>query len=181
MAQAVIRAKTDLDASGFQRGINSMQAGAMKLKGFVAGAFSVGAIAALGKATISAGGDIADMADNIGVTTDELQALQFGFRNAGAEAGALEQILFKIKQQSADAALEGEASSAAKAFKALGIELDEVSNLTQAEKLEKIARAFVRAERARRFIATFWTCLESRETKRRTHCERLGAKASADF
>lgn len=181
MAQAVIRARTDLDASGFQKGISAMQAGAMKLKGFVAGAFSVGAIAALAKGTISAGGDIADMADNLRVTTDELQALEFGFRNAGAEAGQVVSLLERIKSTSATAAMEGDASSAAKAYAALGISLEEISDLTSAEKLERIAKAYNDSGKSAAVYASVLDILGKQGNKTENALVALGEQGVGGF
>lgn len=181
MAQAVIRAKTDLDASGFQKGISAMQSSAAKLKGFVAGAFSVGAVAALAKSTISAGGDIADMADNLRVTTDELQALEFGFRNAGAEAGQVVALLEKLKTVSAQAALEGESSEAAKNFEALGISLEEVSDLTNAEKLERIAKAYNASGKSAAVYASVLGLLGKQGNKTESALVALGEQGVSGF
>lgn len=144
MAQAVIRARTDLDASGFNKGIQSMQASAMKLKGFVAGAFSVGAIAALAKSTVSAGGDMADLADNLSITTTQLQALQYGFRNTGSDAETMATMLSHLKAKAADAAKEG-GGPLVDTFARLGINLEEISDLNPAEQMERIAHSLAMA------------------------------------
>lgn len=181
MAQAVIRARTDLDASGFQKGISAMQASATKLKGFVAGAFSVGAIATLAKSTISAGGNIADMADNLRVTTDELQALEYGFRNAGAEAGQVVALLEKLRAASATAAMEGEASEVAKHFEALGISLEEVSDLTNAQKLERIAQAYVKSGENAATYASVLALLGKQGNKTENALVALGKEGVSGF
>lgn len=97
MAQAVIRARTDLDASGFNKGISAMQASATRLKGFVAGAFSVGAMAGFTKHSLDLAGNLNDVADQFGMTASEVDGFTRAVQNAGGSSKTASTILNALK------------------------------------------------------------------------------------
>lgn len=81
-----------LDATGFEAGAKRVESavsrmgGAVnsKLKGAIAGAFSVGAVAGFTKMTADAANRIQDLADQFELTTDQVQELDFAAKQVGS-------------------------------------------------------------------------------------------------
>lgn len=136
MAQAVIRARTDLDASGFQKGISAMQASATRLKGFVAGAFSLGAVAAFANASIQYATKFQDFADQVGVTASEAEGFSRALVNVGGSAEKALGILNKLYEAQQNIADEETAA----AFLRFGLSADSVRAKSLPQLLEALGQ-----------------------------------------
>ena len=99
MATAEIRAKASLDKTEFESGIASMKSAAASLKGVIAGAFSVGAIVGLGRAAMSAAGQLQDMSDQFGITSSEALGFIRAVRESGGSAEKATVILQRLQAQ----------------------------------------------------------------------------------
>lgn len=98
MAEAVIRARTDLDTAGFQSGVTRMQAGAAQIKGLIAGAFSTGAVVAFGKSSIDAMARLQDFADQFALSASEARGFVRAISEVGGNAEKAEGILRKLQE-----------------------------------------------------------------------------------
>lgn len=150
MAEVKLKAALGLDSSGFSRGLDGAVA---KTKGFQSQVSGVGRSisSALGSIGIGVGigaavtglknlvkslGDIADKADNIGVSTDVFQALQFAATDTGVQMERLEQML--IKARAALGKLDD--SAVVEAFSALGLSVSDLSSMAPEDVLARIGR-----------------------------------------
>ena len=102
-----VNLKFSLDSSGIKKGIARAQA---SIAGFVKNAISqFGAIAGaagfgmLSKSAIDLGSRISDMATQLNMGTDELQALEFAANEAGVEIGILERALRNVQNRTQEA------------------------------------------------------------------------------
>lgn len=132
---AEIKVKSTLDNTELKSGVN--EAGSTLkgfandkiagIKGAIAGAFSVGAVVAFGKSIVEMGGQITDMADNLGVGTDSIQALTRAAMINGVGLQDIGNALSKLKQKQDD--LVGGNKQAADAFAKLGLSAREVARM----------------------------------------------------
>jgi len=150
MPEARIKARVDTDASsvGRELGKASTQASqfATRLRGIGKGigtAFAAGAVVGVAgtavKKMIEDADRIADLAANIGLTTDELQAFEGVALVSGASVENLESGLNKLAAVQADAVAGNQA--AIDSFSALGIEADKL-NGTLGELFVAAAKGF---------------------------------------
>lgn len=92
-------------------------------------------------------------AENLGVTTDNLQALQFAAKRANLDSGTLTQVLGRLKLSAAEAA-DGTGTQA-QALKVLGIKAEEFFRLAPDRQMEALAKAYTGASnQAEAFAAT---------------------------
>ncbi|MDR7220359.1 hypothetical protein [Aminobacter aminovorans] len=78
-------------------------------KGFLAG-FSIATVAGVGRAirdVVAEAAGLVDLADKVGIATDDLQRLTFGFTQAGVEAGNIEGILTQWSKRIGEAHISG--------------------------------------------------------------------------
>jgi hypothetical protein len=136
-----------MDGSGWSRGVtkaraeaSSLASGLEPIKGAIASAFSIGAIAALTKSTIEYAGHINDIADRIGVTTDYLQEMQYVTKQNGAEVDDLVKIFEKLGD-ARNKALSGDVG-AQNNFKQLGISQEALQTKSRESILDSIAASF---------------------------------------
>lgn len=131
---AQIKASIGLDATGFEAGAKRVESATARmsgqigsrLKGAIAGAFSLGAITAFSKAASDAANRIKDLSDQSGLTTDQVQELDFAAKQVGSSfdniAGSIDK-LSKARQS----ALDGN-SGLIGAFSRLGIGMQDLQD-----------------------------------------------------
>jgi hypothetical protein len=111
------------------------------LKGYIAAAFSVGAIASLTRGTIELASHLRDISDELGVNVEWLQEMQFVMKQNGANADDLEKVIRKIASARAEALSSGGGKQLA-AFQKLGIGAQEIQTARITDIVDKIAQAF---------------------------------------
>jgi len=123
MALFRLVAKLGIDSTEFNAGLKkaegSVSSSMAAIGSKVASAFSVAAIAAWVKEVANAAGKIGDLADQLNITTAEVQALQKAADHSGVSLDKYAAILGKIRKLKADYAA-GDAG-AAKTFQRTGI------------------------------------------------------------
>lgn len=144
---AEVKATLSLDQSQFQAGINKAganlnafatgQLGA--IKGQLAAAFTVGAITSLMSSAVEVGSRFADLAKITGVSSVELQKLDFAARQSGTSIEEIIPALKKLSVAIVDARGGGKETSAA--FERLGISAEELKSLSADEVFLQIADA----------------------------------------
>lgn len=147
MAFLSLIARFNLDASGFNAGIKQAESATKglskdlnsNLKGAIAGAFGTAAIAAAGKATLDYAGQITDLSERLGVSTDALQEFDFAARLTGTNLEAFTGFLEKLGT-ARENALEGNDDLIA-SFARLGVNLDDL----RTKRLEDLTRQIGRA------------------------------------
>jgi len=138
-----VNLKFSLDSSGIKKGLARAQA---SIAGFAKNAISqFGAIAGaagfgmLSKSAIDLGSRISDMANQLNIGTDELQALEFAANEAGVELGILERALRNVQNRTQEA-INGN-KRYREALERLGINIETFKKLAVEKKLEQIAIA----------------------------------------
>lgn len=115
------------NAQAFNRDLDltarGMQLASTAAKAFIAG-FSVAAIADIGRAlqgAVAEAADLVDLADKVGVNTNELQRMIFGFSQAGVQAETVSQSLLQWNKRIGEAYTKG--GQLADILKANGVSL----------------------------------------------------------
>jgi hypothetical protein len=102
-----IFARLTLDSSAFEAGMKRAESSIASLGKTAARYFTAGAIGyglwSLGKQAFNLGGEIADLSDQLGITTDEVQALQKAARESGIEFNKYAEAVVKVKKAKAEA------------------------------------------------------------------------------
>lgn len=143
-----VRARMELDATGFQQGLskagaslNAFATGQLgSIKGMLAGAFTVGAIAKLATDAIDLGGKFDDLSKRTGVSAEELQRLDYVAKQNGSSIEALVGGLQKLAV-ARQKALEDPGGEQGKAFQDLGISIEEIARLSPEQLFYRIADA----------------------------------------
>lgn len=140
-------AQLGLDYSEFETKIG----GASKLTsafdgvlGKVGLGLGAGAVIAFFDSVISRGGELQDLSEQLGVTTDSLQSLDFMTKQAGVSTEALHMVYGKLTVAGAEAA--DKTTSSAKALAALAISSKDFNDASPDRKLEMVAKASAAAE-----------------------------------
>jgi len=142
MAFLSIMARFGMDATGFKAGIKQVESASKglsrdlnaNLKGAIAGAFGTAAIVAAGKATLDYAGQIADLSQRLGVSTDALQEFDFAARLSGTNLETFTGFMEKLSV-SREEALDGNDEMIA-SFARLGVSLEDL----RSKRLEEITR-----------------------------------------
>jgi hypothetical protein len=141
--KAELQGEINLNSTKLQRGLNQAQA---KIKAFAASAaksfglaFAALGGAALTRGAIELGSRISDLAVQLRIGAEALQALQFAAKNAGVESSVLERALRNVQTRAQQAA-DGN-KSYGEALNRLGINIKAFRNLRPEEQLEAIAIA----------------------------------------
>ena len=138
------------DGSSFQAAVNSAKASAGGLStsmgkqfaglgGMIAGAFSVGAVVNLARETIAFGGQISDLSDRYGVSTDMVQKLKFAAEQSGSSVEAMLGGFKKMNLAMVEAT-EGNTDKQ-DAFQRMGVSMDDLKSKSPEEVFRMIARA----------------------------------------
>lgn len=147
MAFLSILARFGMDATGFKAGIKQVESASKglsrdlnsNLKGAIAGAFGTAAIVAAGKATLDYAGQIADLSDRLGVSTDALQEFDFAARLTGTNLETVTGFLEKLSV-SREEALQGN-DELRESFARLGVSLEDL----RTKRLDDLTRQIGRA------------------------------------
>jgi hypothetical protein len=147
MAFLSIMARFGMDATGFKAGIKQVESASKglsrdlnsNLKGAIAGAFGTAAIVAAGKATLDYAGQIADLSERLGVSTDALQEMDFAARLTGTNLETFTGFLEKLSV-SREEALQGN-DELRDSFARLGVSLEDL----RTKRLEDLTRQIGRA------------------------------------
>jgi hypothetical protein len=110
------------------------------LKGMIAGAFSVGAVVALGKSLMNTASEIMDTSEALNVSTESLQALKAKAAEAGVKFEDLQGVMGRITRAQAEALTGNEKMITA--FTALGIPLKDLKEIGVDEIMQRIGVAF---------------------------------------
>jgi hypothetical protein len=126
--------KASKDVSGFQSQIK-------KVGGVMAAAFSVGVIVAAGKSLATWAGNVSDAANNAGLLTSEMLALQQASIYGGLGLDGMSKLLTKVQVKLAEATSGNK--EARKSFTGLGLDIEALNGLNPAQLLEEVARAAI--------------------------------------
>ena len=141
MATFSILAKLGLDTSTFDSKFGGAISG---VKGRIAAAFGVGAIALYTKKAIENASAINDQSAALRVSTKFFQEVQYASKQAGIEMGTFEGILKRMQVSQANAILNPSGAEA-NAFAALGISLKELSGLNPEQLFVRLESASAKA------------------------------------
>lgn len=139
-------AQLGLDSREFHSGIE----GATKMVGGFNGVLQkigiglgIGAVLAFFKQVIDRGGELQDLSEQLGITTDSLQALDYAAKQAGLSGDTMGTVYNRLTVAGAEAA--DKSSSAAKGLAALAISAQEFNAASPDRKLEMVAKAYATA------------------------------------
>jgi hypothetical protein len=135
-----------MDASQFTKGVDQAERrtkgfGSMLdgMKGKIAAAFTVGAIVGVVKNVASAASDIADMAENLGVTTDQIQGMIIAAKQFGIEGEDIASMLNKLTLAQSEFVSGSPSQELVDRMEALGISIDDADAMNAAEFFEAVA------------------------------------------
>ena len=145
-ALAQLKALVTADARGFKAGmrdakgsVSSFQSALRSMGGYIASAFSVGAVVAWGKSVIQWASSLSIAARNAGVLTSSFMAFNRVATQAGMSTDQLSQLFQRIEDQ-LDNAANG-TGNAADAFGRLGLKVEDLVRMSPEERMVAIARA----------------------------------------
>lgn len=151
MAQAQLIAHLRGDSSQFRAEINKAGASVNALKGFaasigpqLAATFSVGAITAFARSVIELGDHIFDTAQKLGISTDEVQRLDYAAKQNGSSLDVFAKALLNAKRNAIEA--ERGSKQYAAALDTLGIKAKEIIASDPTEIALRFARALAEAK-----------------------------------
>ena len=144
-----LQGEISLDGSGWQRGLDSAKVAADRfatqtlsgIKNQIAGAFSVGAISQLTRATIQWAGELRDASDNLGVNVEWLQRVTNGAKEAGASLGDVSKLINEINKSRLEA-FNNPSSKAGQAFGRLGVSSSDITGLSTQAFVQKLIDSF---------------------------------------
>jgi hypothetical protein len=145
-AVAKLQAVLGMDASEFKAGIkgaskdaSSFQSQIKKVGAVIAGAFSVGAIISAGKSLASWAGNVSEAAQNAGVLTSEMMALNEVALKGGLGVDEMRRMLSKLQTELTDAA--GGNETARKKFESLGLSITDLSAMDPMSMFRAVSKA----------------------------------------
>jgi hypothetical protein len=143
-------------SGGIQKALNRIDSSVGSLIGSfraLVPALSIGAVAAIGKSALDAAGGIGEMAEQVGLTTDELQSYEFAAVQAGVKSEELQTAFQRLRKSIGDAA-EG-STQQIKAFEKLGIGVLDANGKVRSssEVFRDLAKAYTQAEDKAQFFA----------------------------
>jgi hypothetical protein len=116
-------ASMTLDNTNFMAGLKQAESGSVALGNKLATVFGTAAVIAYAREVIGLAGNIKDLSEQFGLTTDSVQELQKVAADAGTKFEQYGQILIKIKKAQAD--FNDGDKTAKSLFKRLGIDPDQ--------------------------------------------------------
>jgi hypothetical protein len=128
-------------------------AGLAKSFGALLPALSIAAVASFASSALSAAGDLGELSEQIGISTDAIQAYRFAGTQAGVSNEVLEQSFIRLRQAIGEAAQGSKAQL--DAFKALGIGVLDANGAVRSSEaiFDDLADAYVNAEDKAKFFA----------------------------
>lgn len=139
MAGPSIIARLGLDSEGLRRGLDNARPHIAAFGGAIAGAMSIGAVAAFASEMMDLAGNLQDMSDKTGVGVVALQELQFAFGQGGASAEDIDKAITKLAENTTTALGGNEKMIAS--FGRLGVSADDLVKLEPDEILMEIAKS----------------------------------------
>ena len=109
-----------LNDSQFQAGLKRVKSAASGIASQLASAFSVTAMAAFAQELVRTAEVVQDLSDQLGVTTDQVQALQRAAARSGIDVGKYAEALVRLKKAQAEA-LSGDPARMSQ-FRTLGLD-----------------------------------------------------------
>ena len=153
MAQAELKTVASLDDRGFSAGLGRMKshtdtfgAGLGRLKGMIAGAFTISAITSFTKSLMNMADDMMTTAETFGLSVESVLALQTAMAGSGMGAEDMMRIFGRLKDSQAEVANKNKIMLDAVA--ALGIGYREFMALPIDRLLARIGEKYVEAGRS---------------------------------
>ena len=141
MSDFRVQGKIALDGAGFFSTLNRARGSLNSFGNVLAGAFSVGAIAAFSKSILDLAGNLNDVSEALNLNVEFLQR----FKNSAAKSGGglddIGKFLFE-SQKARQSAVDNPKGKEASAFKTLGFSQSDISKLNPQQFIEKIIKAF---------------------------------------
>lgn len=151
MAFFSILFKLGVDGSQFETNLKRAQsAGTAFAKDFkkevgasLASAFAVGSVVAFAQSVVRAADEIGDLAEQLGITTDEVQRLQAASAASGVSFEKISAAVLKMNEARSKA-LEGD-KAALDAFRMLGVSAAELgtASITNSQLVQRVSESFV--------------------------------------
>lgn len=145
-AVAKLQAILAMDSSEFKAGMKGAKAEASsfqsQIKGVgkvIAGAFSVGAIISAGKSLVTWAGDISEAAQNAGLLTSEMMALNEISVQGGLNVDEMRRMLSKMQVELFNAASGSDETR--KKFEDMGLSVEKLVAMSPADALREISKA----------------------------------------
>lgn len=132
-----IRQEAKTTETQLKRSFGAMGAAAKGFGGALTAGLSVGLLAGLGKKILDYAGSIGEVAQQLGVTTKELQTFRFAAQQNGATVEQADQALGKFAITISKA--QSGSKQATEAFKAVGVSLNDLKTKSKSEILGQIA------------------------------------------
>lgn len=148
---STLRARTELNANGFNQGVGKMQnrvrtfqTQLKSMAGTMAAAFSVTIVAQAARSVMQWGSALTDLAAQSRLTTDEIQTLEVASLRAGVGTEKIRTVMSKLS------VVIGQAKSGMKTyvdlFDKIGVSQSELAKMNTRQVLERVASAFTEAE-----------------------------------
>lgn len=145
-AVAKLQAVLGMDASEFKAGMkgaskeaSTFQSQIKQVGAVIAGAFSVGAIVSATKSIASWAGNVSEAAQNAGILTSEMMALNEVALKGGMGVDEMRRMLSKLQTELTDAAGGNEA--ARKKFESLGLSITDLAAMDPMSMFQAVTRA----------------------------------------
>lgn len=156
---AKIGVTATLDSKPFQASLAGMQAqvgkfarGITQIRNLIAGAFSVYQIARFGRSLMDRASDLSDFAEQTGLSTDALQALEAQGKQSGVALDTLRSGLLRLRNAQGEAG--GKTDKFDEAMKALNMNAKEFAKMDTESALDAVATGFAKSgDRAAAFSA----------------------------
>lgn len=150
-AVAKLQAVLGMDSKEFKSGMKSatketstFQGQIKQIGSMIGAAFSVGAIVAAGKSLATWASDVSEAAQNAGVLTSEMMALNEIAVQGGLGVDEMRRMLSKMQTELNDAANGTE--TARKKFEDLGLNVTELAGMNPAQMFQAVAKAAMESE-----------------------------------
>lgn len=147
-AVAQLKAVLGMDSKEFKAGMrnatkdaSTFQSNIKKVGAVIAGAFTVSAIVGMGKSLIGWASTVSEAAQNAGVLTSEMMALNEAGLKGGIGVDETRRMLSVLQTELASAADGTETSR--KKFEALGLDIVKLSGMNPAQMFEEVAKAAI--------------------------------------
>lgn len=142
---AEIRNRATLDTTQFQAGLQGMQgqvqglARSLRSLPGIGAALSVAGVVAAGRSILNTADEIDNLATQLGIGTEAVQAYQFALGEAGVSMGAFQSATDRLRREQALAATGNERSI--ETFRRLGISMEQIRNVGTERLLEVVGQA----------------------------------------
>lgn len=143
MSDFKVKGKLSLDGAGFFSTLNSARSAVNSFGGMLAGAFSVGAIAAFTKSVVDLAGELNDVSEALSINVEYLQKFLNSAMTSGGSLGDIEKFIFE-SNKARQSAVNNPGGKEMGAFSALGFSAQQVSQANPQQFMDQIIKAFAR-------------------------------------